>query len=246
MAHSRHKSGFTLIELMIVVAIIAIIVSIAVPKLMSARLAANEATALSTLRLLSTAQEQVRSRGAIDTDADGAGEFAYFGELTGAAPMRKGIAGAPAPGVIGVDDLSPAVLAAAFGTLDAQSLTTRSGYYFQVWLPGTPVGGLTPAIPELPTIGGANPANFPDGDAAEVVWCGYAWPVDANGTGNRAFFVNQDGMLMQCANRGASPYSGKTKMPAFDEAYVTIGDMSSNVRTGLVGGHDATFWTNIQ
>lgn len=246
MTRNRNHSGFTLTELMIVVAIIAIIASVAIPKLMSARLAANEATAISTLRLLSTAQEQVRSRGAIDTDGDGAGEFAYFGELTGAAPMRKGIGGAPVPGVIGVDDLSPAVLAAAFGRLDALSLSNRSGYYFQVWLPGAPVGGLTPAIAELPTIGGADPANFPDSNAAEVVWCAYAWPMDAAGTGNRVFFVNQDGMLMQCANRGAVPYSGTVKMPAFDEALTGAGDMASTVRTASIGGHDATFWTNLQ
>ncbi len=246
MTRTRDTSGFTLTELMIVVAIIAIICSVAIPKLLSARLAANEATAISTLRLLSTAQEQVRARGAIDTDSDGAGEFAYFSELTGTAPMRKGVGGAPAPGVLGVDDLSPAVLAAAFGRVDAQSLTTRSGYHFQLWLPGTPVGPATPAIPELPTIGGANPANFPSSDAAEVLWCAYAWPVDTENTGNRAFFVNQDGSLMQCANRGAVPYNGNTKMPAFDEAYVNPGDMSSGIRSGMIGGNDGTFWTAIQ
>jgi type II secretory pathway pseudopilin PulG len=231
---------------MIVVAIIAIIASVAIPKLLSARLAANEATAISTLRLLTTAQEQMRGRGSIDTDSDGAGEFGYFGELTGTVPMRKGVGGAPAPGVLGVDDLTPAILAAAFGRVDAQSLTTRSGYHFQLWLPGTPVGALTPAIAELATIGGANPASFPDSDASEVLWCAYAWPVDTENTGNRAFFVNQDGSLMQCANRGAVPYGGTVKMPAFDEAYVTPGDMSSAIRAGMIGGNDGTFWTNVQ
>jgi type IV pilus assembly protein PilA len=56
------KQGFTLIELMIVVAIIAIIAAIAIPSLLNARKAGNEASAISSLRTITTVDEQYRTR----------------------------------------------------------------------------------------------------------------------------------------------------------------------------------------
>jgi type IV pilus assembly protein PilA len=58
----NRKQGFTLIELMIVVAIIAIIAAIAIPSLLNARMAGNEASAIASLRTLTTVQEQYRTR----------------------------------------------------------------------------------------------------------------------------------------------------------------------------------------
>ena len=71
----RH-SGFTLVELMIVIAIIAIISAVAIPSILRSKISSNEATAISTLRTLATAQIAFSGARMVDGDSDGNGDFA--------------------------------------------------------------------------------------------------------------------------------------------------------------------------
>lgn len=58
----KTQKGFTLIELLIVIAVIAILAAIAIPNLLASRKAANESSAVGSLRTLVSAEETYRSR----------------------------------------------------------------------------------------------------------------------------------------------------------------------------------------
>ncbi len=73
----RHKNtrGFSLVELLIVVAVIGIIVAIAVPNYLRSRQAACSASAVSSLRIINSGQNAYRAS---------SGTFATFAQLSNA------------------------------------------------------------------------------------------------------------------------------------------------------------------
>jgi len=75
----RRNRGFTLIELMIVIAIIAIIAAIAIPNLLHARKSANETAAVGALKTCTTSQSVFREG---DKEQDGNLDYGMLSELS--------------------------------------------------------------------------------------------------------------------------------------------------------------------
>jgi len=166
----RNK-GFTLIELMIVVAIIAIIAAIAIPSLLRSRMAANQTAAAAACKAFAEAEEIYRR-----TDYDGDGVLEYAQTLKGNNSLLEKTAG--------VSDL--ALVDKTFGNAEGDSgvAVPKAGYVFTVLTAqgAAATGGARPYI---------TGTNMTLGYALSAV------PGAWDGTGRDVFSINNNGTIFQ-------------------------------------------------
>jgi prepilin-type N-terminal cleavage/methylation domain-containing protein len=148
--------GFSLIELLIVVAIILIIAAIAIPNLLRSRIAANQASAVGSLRTFTTA------------------EITYATTYNTGYTANLGSLGPPAAGqnlTATAAGLIDSVLAGTSGGNGAATSSSKSGYQFTYTPGATDVSGRinTYGIIATPINVGTTGTNFYYTDESGVI-----------------------------------------------------------------------------
>jgi len=98
--YSHHRRGFTLVEIMIVVLIIGILMSIAVPSFIQARQTARKSSCINNLKAIETAKEQW----AMDNKKSN-GDVVAMTNLVGATLYMKNTPSCPEAGTYTVNPI---------------------------------------------------------------------------------------------------------------------------------------------
>lgn len=232
------KKGFTLIELMIVVAIIAIIAAIAIPAFLRARITANEGAAVATLKSIFTSEGLFQSGIIVDENQNGSGEYGTLGELTGAYTRQTtatGTAAATGPGQVQAFITASLRPATTVTGNQAGGAGSKSGYLYSVLLPGAAVVTDTDdttanAAPQL------NDAVF-----QESRFRAYAWPNVFNNSGIRCFAINETGEVLTAPN----VLPGQTDAIYEGTGTGTQGSPGSDAAASANGPNDDSFFAGL-
>lgn len=218
------QSGFTMVELMVVTAILSVVAGVAVPNLVTSRAVANERAVLATLRTVATAQAQCQIGCAVDRDGDGRGEALALDQLAGGRPLADG------------SRLSPATLPASLGVLDAGGVAQNRGYLMALYLPDSSGQAVLATA--------ANEAAIAPALAGQV-WSCVAWPMVRGRTGTATYFVNQTGELLVAKN---ATYDGKATVPPGAAALAGVGpnDLLGTELAVGVAGADGFVWQLVR
>ncbi len=204
----RDRQGFTLIELMIVIAIIAVIAAIAIPGLLAAMRSANERSAATSLKTLSTSEADFRSN---DRDFNHVNDFwtyNVYGLYTMTSTAVSGHANAQntADPAIKLIELSVASADSEGGTAiptgEGAGLSTfavsstKAGYWYVALLTDQSLAGTVEMTYKLDTDSGTpyamgsvhNPSKF-----------GFLAYPDSQSSGKYVFIVNENNTIYRSA-----------------------------------------------
>ena len=251
----RKDKGFTLIELMIVVAIIAIIAAIAIPNLLRSRMAANESVTIGSLKTVATQEAIFRQQCGVDQDGNGAGEYGLLGELAAEICVRYPNGGTDPARVV-----NPAYLSQQFRTAGSagQGYAIKSGYHVMMYLCAT-ADATTQAASSAGNdkdLGGTASAGAAGLDPTvanqmaaislqEICFAAYAWPAELRSTGGRAFFINEMGEVYATSMQ-AKTYDVSAG-PAVNAAFTNADNVfKARISAGRTVGVDGNVWNPAQ
>jgi prepilin-type N-terminal cleavage/methylation domain-containing protein len=157
----KSSRGFSLIELLIVVAIILIIAAIAIPNLLRSRIAANQASAVGSLRTLNTAEVTYAT-------TYNTGYSSTLGDLGPGAPGAN-VPNATAAGL--VDEVLSGMNGSGGTTGSTATVSAKSGYTFTYFPAATDTSGKinTYGITATPVSVGTTGTNFYYTDQSGVI-----------------------------------------------------------------------------